>query len=224
MLLLSERTLHGAPPGFASYIGFPCPLVPFSVKSIKSSPKEMCIRDRTKICEFQVPAGASTGGFKPDYFARFTVKDFTGKTLILKGYGNEAFFAGIRQVDCEFEESDLDFSNESLPRPKYHFTAARGWINDPNGLVYKDGVYHLYFQYNPFDTLSLIHISPEEGKNGRICTPPMASLKCLSSTLFKSLRLLPMLSEYVMSIHLFSSFFILVSLYRHTPAIVPAQA
>ena len=28
----------------------------------------------------------------------------------------------------------------------------RGWINDPNGLVYKDGVYHLYFQYNPFDT------------------------------------------------------------------------
>ena len=107
---------------------------------------------QTKICEFQVPAGASTGGFKPDYFARFTVKDFTGKTLILKGCGNEAFFAGIRQVDCEFEESDLDFSNESLPRPKYHFTAARGWINDPNGLVYKDGVYHLYFQYNPFDT------------------------------------------------------------------------
>lgn len=107
---------------------------------------------QTKICEFQVPAGASTGGFTPDYFARFTVKDFTGKTLILKGCGNEAFFAGIRQVDCEFEESDLDFSNESLPRPKYHFTAARGWINDPNGLVYKDGVYHLYFQYNPFDT------------------------------------------------------------------------
>ena len=80
---------------------------------------------QTKICEFQVPAGASTGGFKPDYFVRFTVKDFTGKTLILKGRGNEAFFAGIRQVDCEFEESDLDFSNESLPRPKYHFTAKK---------------------------------------------------------------------------------------------------
>ena len=48
---------------------------------------------QTKICAFQVPAGASTGGFKPDYFARFTVKDFTGKTLILKGCGNEAFFA-----------------------------------------------------------------------------------------------------------------------------------
>ncbi|MBR5403233.1 MAG: GH32 C-terminal domain-containing protein [Bacteroidales bacterium] len=31
-----------------------------------------------------------------------------------------------------------------------HFTPSSGWINDPNGLVYKDGVWHMYFQYNPF--------------------------------------------------------------------------
>lgn len=37
-------------------------------------------------------------------------------------------------------------------RPKLHFVSCSGWINDPNGLVYKDGVYHMYFQYNPFDT------------------------------------------------------------------------
>ena len=35
-------------------------------------------------------------------------------------------------------------------RPQLHFSAKRNWINDPNGLIYWDGEYHLFFQYNPF--------------------------------------------------------------------------
>lgn len=35
------------------------------------------------------------------------------------------------------------------PRPTFHFAPARNWMNDPNGLVYYDGEYHLFFQYNP---------------------------------------------------------------------------
>jgi fructan beta-fructosidase len=37
-------------------------------------------------------------------------------------------------------------------RPQYHFTSASGWINDPNGMVYFDGEYHLCYQYHPWSS------------------------------------------------------------------------
>lgn len=45
---------------------------------------------------------------------------------------------------------NLKFGSEGKKRSFLHFSPASGWINDPNGLVFKDGIWHMYYQYNPF--------------------------------------------------------------------------
>ena len=39
---------------------------------------------------------------------------------------------------------------KELYRPQFHFTPAKNWMNDPNGMFYYDGEWHLFYQYNPF--------------------------------------------------------------------------
>lgn len=45
--------------------------------------------------------------------------------------------------------SEVSYSEEELYRPNFHFTPKKAWMNDPNGMFYYNGYYHLYFQYHP---------------------------------------------------------------------------
>ena len=47
------------------------------------------------------------------------------------------------------EEPQASTGYNEQYRPQIHFTPARNWMNDPNGMVYVDGIYHLFYQYNP---------------------------------------------------------------------------
>jgi fructan beta-fructosidase len=51
-------------------------------------------------------------------------------------------------ISSDAPKTDSQISD--LYRPKFHFTPPKNWINDPNGLVYLEGEYHLFFQFNPF--------------------------------------------------------------------------
>lgn len=61
--------------------------------------------------------------------------------------GSICFSKMAQNNDTEYMLIDEPF------RPAYHHSPKRGWMNDPNGMFYKDGVWHLYYQYNPYGSL-----------------------------------------------------------------------
>ncbi len=93
---------------------------------------------------------------KVDYYVPLYLDEFNGeKTLALDIHvnGNYRNDGGISTFTCwkniKNAES-FDTTNREQYRPLYHHTPAYGWMNDPNGMFFKDGVWHLYFQHNPY--------------------------------------------------------------------------
>ncbi|TWT72675.1 Levanase precursor [Posidoniimonas polymericola] len=62
--------------------------------------------------------------------------------------GAPARESGVEQDLRTFDSYSEVGYNQPL-RPRFHFTSRKHWLNDPNGMVYLDGEYHLFFQHNP---------------------------------------------------------------------------
>ena len=77
----------------------------------------------------------------PDFYAFIDMRRFRGKTLEMKI---------IPEMPITFKQADemTGEFHDSL-RPYFHFSPKRGWMNDPNGLIMLDGIYHMFYQYNP---------------------------------------------------------------------------
>lgn len=85
-----------------------------------------------------------------DYWVFKDISAYKGKALTLTYDGSQQALDRLFQADTICGSSAM--YKEKL-RPQYHFSSRRGWLNDPNGLVWHDGEYHLYYQHNPYERL-----------------------------------------------------------------------
>lgn len=100
--------------------------------------------DGKKRYEFKVPVSECTGIYEFQYYAPIPLKEYAGCLIGMEGNAGEAFVEAVCFSDSLPQKADS--------HPAIHFSANTGWLNDPNGFYYDKGVYHLYFQHNPFNT------------------------------------------------------------------------
>lgn len=96
------------------------------------------------------------GGTESLHWAGWDVSELVGKTVCVEIVDRATGGWGHINVDQIIQSDEL--KKEAVVttplygetyRPQFHFTAQRNWINDPNGMVYYGGEYHLFFQHNP---------------------------------------------------------------------------
>ena len=82
---------------------------------------------------------------KTDYCVPFALGNGNSATVKILNIAPDALALKSLQMSDTWNVENTDYY-----RPIYHHTPSYGWMNDANGMVYKDGEYHLYFQYNPY--------------------------------------------------------------------------
>ena len=86
-----------------------------------------------------------------DYYVPLELKG--AKLLDIEFHGDRRQKGAVGEFVCWREmkySSTFDTTNREHFRPVYHHTPQYGWMNDPNGMFYQDGTWHLYYQWNPY--------------------------------------------------------------------------
>jgi len=104
------------------------------------------IVDDTLAREFEIELAEG----EPDFWTYTEVKTYMGKTLRLEVDPFPKDDTWVNTVTLSNRWPEMDTLYRERLRPQFHFSPSRGWMNDPNGLVYYDGEYHLFFQHNPY--------------------------------------------------------------------------
>ena len=108
------------------------------------------IKDNQVVKEFNCKLAIN----KTDYNVPLDVIEYGGDVLLdIQFSGDKRSIGLINNFVCwkDIKATNVfDSKNREKFRSIYHHTPVYGWMNDPNGMFYKDGIWHLYYQYNPY--------------------------------------------------------------------------
>ena len=102
--------------------------------------------DGRTVREFEIELAEAEPGFR----VFCDVSPFAGKQVTIAVDRLPTDSQGLASIEQADEVPDAAGLYQEKYRPQLHFSSRRGWNNDPNGLVYYDGEYHLFYQHNPY--------------------------------------------------------------------------